>query len=69
MKKNIITAFLFLFEEFLHLVRGNNSLLESVGISFGRAYHADYLGITLASGGFKGCNNFLCHSSLSPIFI
>ena len=70
MKKNIITvSCLFLFEEILNLVGGEDGFLEGVGIGLGRADHADYLSVAFTGSGFQGSNNFLCHSTLSPIFI
>ena len=59
---------LFLFDKFLNLIGRQNSLFKGIGIGLGRANHTDYFGIALTSSGFKGCNNFLCHSYLSPIF-
>ena len=68
MKKNIITvSVLFFLEELLNLVREDDVLLEGIGVSFGRANHTNNFGVALTGVGFKGCNNFFCHSSLSPI--
>ena len=71
MKKNILLlcSKLFLLEELLDLIGQDDVFLEGIGIGLGRANHTDNLGIALTSGGFQGCNNFLCHSSLSPIYL
>ena len=58
---------LFLFDEFLNLIGRQNSLFKGIGIGLGRANHTDNLGVALTSRGLQGCNNFFCHSSLSPI--
>lgn len=70
MKKNIITitfAVLFFLEEFLNLIREDDILFEGISIGLGRANHTNHFCVALTGAGFQGCNNFFCHSSLSPI--
>ena len=49
------------------MVRKNYVLLEGIRVSFGRANHTDDFGVALTSSGLQGCNNFLCHRSISPL--